>query len=150
MTKKLFITALLFIVSFGLCVAQGRVQYSSAKNESLFFATAKNAKNWFTLAVNSNQASGYYTLNGSQMDKPLFLPIKEAYELDNGYYAIRLTINESPFYFLFSRTLSRALLVSFNDNSIPMKIELHNALASETGRSAIKIEDMLALLHLLL
>ncbi|GEM_PF-1904757 len=150
MAKKLFVTSFLVLALFSLSFAQGRLDYKSSKNESLYFATAKNVKNWFTLAINSNKAGGHYTLNGSQMDKPLFLPIKEAYELDNGYYAIRLTINDSPFYFLFSRTLSRALLVSFNDNSIPLKIEMHNALATDTGDSVVKIEDMLALLHLLL
>ncbi|MFD2966336.1 hypothetical protein [Sphingobacterium bambusae] len=150
MAKKLFVTSFLLWALFGLSFAQGRLDYKSSKNESLYFATAKNVKNWFSLAINSSKAGGYYTLNGSQMDKPLFLPIKEAYELDNGYYAIRLTINDSPFYFLFSRTLSRALLVSFNDNSIPLKIEMRNALAADTGDSAVKIEDMLALLHLLL
>lgn len=150
MSKKLFVTSLLSLVFFGLSFAQGRVDYTSTKNESLYFATGKNANNWFTIAINSTKTGAYYTLNGSQMDKPLFVPIKEAYELDNGYYAIRLTINDSPFYFLFSRTLSRALLVSFNNDSIPLKIELRNALSSSAEDSSVKIEDMLALLHLLL
>ncbi|KGE12727.1 hypothetical protein [Sphingobacterium deserti] len=146
--KILFFLSLLLTDSSQL-LAQKKVAFKSKDNLSLFFSNQKGSKNWTTITINSGPQGSIYSLNGAGMEKPESFDIKDAYLLDDSYYAIPLDIQDTAFFFFFSIKYGRALLISDIKKGVPIKVELREA-SKSTLEGQVKIESMIPLLRLLL
>ncbi|WP_437918873.1 hypothetical protein [Sphingobacterium sp. LRF_L2] len=149
--RTLFVFIPLLFVTF-LSFPQGKIAFKSKDNISLFYSTKKTTKNWINISINASPTKSLYTLHAENMDAPVSFEITDAYKLDDSYYAIPVTMLGSKLYFIFSRQYSRALLVSDNKKTIPLKVELTKVSidGNQKSEGQVKLENMISLLELLI
>jgi len=147
--SNIFFIVFLLLFGSNQLSAQKKVAFKSRDNLSLFFSNQKGSKNWTTITINSGPQGSIYSLNGAGMEKPESFTIKDAYLLDDSYYAIPLDIQDTAFFFFFSIKYGRALLISDINKGVPIKVELREA-SKNMLEGEVKIESMIPLLRLLL